>query len=131
MCSYSNKGTKEVIFHEIQLQKLIKYLKSQHTTFLIKFDKSQQTLLKIDLYRAVITEIKEKGEIDVKSKNMMITNEIAEITIKRYTKFVKSIEKLNSKFSQVIDEIEIKSKNYYLLYLKKFLRSASLKFDGN
>ena len=79
----------------------------------------------------MIKEIKEKGEIDEKSKNMMITNEIAEITIKRYTKFVKSIEKLNSKFSQVIDEIEIKSKNYFLFDLKKFLRSASLKFDGN
>ena len=40
-------------------------------------------------------EIKEKGEINVKSKNMMITNEIAEITIKRYTKLIKAKEKLN------------------------------------
>ena len=59
---------------------------------------------------------------------MMITNEIAEITIKRYTKLIKAKEKLNSKFSQVIDEI--KSKNYYLFDLKKYMRSR-LKFDGN
>ena len=59
---------------------------------------------------------------------MMITNEIDEITIKRYTKLIKAKEKLNLKFSQVIDEI--RSKKNYLFDLKKFLIST-LKFDGN
>ena len=96
---------------------------SQHNTFLIKFDKSQQTQLKIDLFRAVIKEIREKGKINLfKSKNILITN-----IIKRY-KLSKSYEKLNLKFIQIIDEI--RSKNYHKLDLNKYLRSR-LKFDGN
>ena len=77
----------------------------------------------------MIKEIREKGEINVKSKNMLITNINAEITIKRYTKLIKLKEKLNLKFSRVIDEI--RSKNYHKFDIKKFLTSTSSKFDGN
>jgi hypothetical protein len=58
----------------------------------------------------------------------MISNKIAEITIKRYTKLTKSKEKLNFKLSQVIDDF--RNKNCIIFDVKKLLRYA-LQFDGN
>ena len=49
----------------------------------MKFDKSKQMQLEIDLIRAVIKEIRKIGEMNlIKSKNISITNLIAEITKK-------------------------------------------------
>ena len=43
-------------------------MNSQHNAFIINFDNTKKRQFKIDLFRAVIKEIREKGQTNVKSK---------------------------------------------------------------